>query len=293
MNWIQLRLTIEKSFVAEFEDVLFAHQALSITCQDAEDQPILEPGVGEMPLWDKVLMIVLYDGVIEPKQIQSKLETHPLWQQIHSSRWEVLEDKEWIRAWMEDYHAMQFGRRLWICPTETEAPDPQAVNIFLDPGLAFGTGTHPTTALCLGWLDENILSGQKIIDYGCGSGILAVAAIKLGADSVLAIDYDPQALLATRENANRNGIANTQLEVVLPNNARFVEVDGIIANILAETLRHLSETLANQIRQGGWIALSGILEHQAESLITLYSQWFNMKEPVIMAEWVLLSGIRK
>jgi len=235
----------------------------------------------------------LYDGVIEPKQIQSKLETHPLWQQIHSSRWEVLEDKEWIRAWMEDYHAMQFGRRLWICPTETEAPDPQAVNIFLDPGLAFGTGTHPTTALCLGWLDENILSGQKIIDYGCGSGILAVAAIKLGADSVLAIDYDPQALLATRENANRNGIANTQLEVVLPNNARFVEVDGIIANILAETLRHLSETLANQIRQGGWIALSGILEHQAESLITLYSQWFNMKEPVIMAEWVLLSGIRK
>ena len=293
MNWIQLCITIEKLHVTEFEDLLFANQALSITCQDAEDQPILEPGVDEIPLWDQVLLIALYEGLIDTKQIQSELENHPLWQHIHSSRWEALEDKEWIRAWMDDYHAMQFGKRLWICPSETVAPDPMAVNIFLDPGLAFGTGTHPTTALCLTWLDENIQSGEQIIDYGCGSGVLAVAALKLGAGSVLAVDYDPQALLATRENAVRNGIADNQLVVVLPKNANFVRVDGIIANILAGTLRELSETLSEQVKPQGWIALSGILEHQAESLITLYDQWFNMNEPVIMGEWVLLSGIKK
>jgi len=293
MNWIQLRLTIEKSFVTQLEDLLFENQALSVTCQDAEDQPILEPGVGETPLWDKVLMVVLYEGTIDTNLTLTHLKKDPLWDQVHSCRWEALEDKEWIRAWMDDYHPMQFGERLWICPSGQKAPQPDAINVFLDPGLAFGTGTHPTTALCLQWLDQNVQTGQKLIDYGCGSGVLAVAALKLGADSVLAIDYDPQALLATRENADRNDIAKHRLDVVLPDHATLFKADGIIANILAETLTGLAETLASQVEAAGWIALSGILEHQASALVDLYSEWFDMSEPVVMGEWVLLSGIRK
>lgn len=293
MNWIQLRLTVEKSHVAELDDLLFENQALSVTCQDAEDKPILEPGVGETPLWDKVLVIALYEGIIDTKQVQAELEKSPLWQQVKTSRWEVLEDKEWIRAWMEDYHPMQFGKRLWICPSWEKAPDPDAVNIFLDPGLAFGTGTHPTTALCLAWLDDNVKGNEHLIDYGCGSGILAVAALKLGASSVLGIDYDPQALLATRDNAERNGIEQSQLEVVLPKDAKPFQANGVVANILAETLRELADSISSQVKQNGWLAMSGILEHQAESLIAQYSQWFYMNEPVIMGEWVLLSGIKK
>ena len=293
MNWIQLRLTIEKPFVVDLEELLFEHQALSVTSQDAEDQPILEPGVGETPLWDKVLIVALYDGNINTKQTQLVLEKQALWKKVHSVRWEVLEDKEWIRAWMEDYHPMQFGKRLWICPSWDKAPDPDAINIFLDPGLAFGTGTHPTTALCLEWLEQHVTAEEKIIDYGCGSGVLSVAALKLGAASVLGIDYDPQAVIASRDNAERNGINDSQLTVVLPKDANLFQADGIIANILAETLTDLAETLAAQVKIDGWLTMSGILEHQAESLIALYSQWFNMNEPVIMGEWVLLSGIKK
>ncbi|MFT5521620.1 MAG: ribosomal protein L11 methyltransferase [Enterobacterales bacterium] len=293
MNWIQLRLTIEKSFVTNFEELLFDNEALSVTCQDAEDQPILEPGVGETPLWDKVLVVALYEGIVDTKLIQLALEKDAIWQHAASSRWEALEDREWVRAWMDDYHPMKFGERLWICPSSEKPPEPEAINIFLDPGLAFGTGTHPTTALCLKWLDENIGSDEVLIDYGCGSGILAVAALKLGAKSVLAIDYDPQALIATRDNAQRNGIIEKRLNIVLPKDAIAFEADGIVANILAETLKELGSTLASQVKKGGWLTLSGILEHQAESLIDLYSQWFNMNTPEILGEWVLLSGIKK
>ncbi|PCJ46814.1 MAG: 50S ribosomal protein L11 methyltransferase [Gammaproteobacteria bacterium] len=293
MNWIQLCLTIGRAYAEDFESLLFENQALSITFQDAENQQILEPGVGETPLWDKVLIIALYEGTVDSKSIQLSLEENSIWQQVTTSRWEALEDKEWIRAWMDDYHPMKFGERLWICPSTEKPPEPDAINIFLDPGLAFGTGTHPTTALCLEWLDKNITEGQQLIDYGCGSGILAVAALKLGAKSVLAIDYDPQALIATRENAERNDIEESRLEIVSPNDAKSFEADGIIANILAETLRDLVDSLASQVKKGGWLTLSGILVHQAESLIDLYSQWFNMNEPVILGEWVLLSGIKK
>lgn len=293
MNWIQLRLTIERSFVEKIEVLLFENQALSVTCQDAEDQPILEPGLGEMPLWNKVLIVALYEGSIDTKQIQSVLEIDPLWSHVPGSRWEVLEDKEWVRAWMEDYHPIQFGKRLWICPSWKAAPQPDAINIFLDPGLAFGTGTHATTALCLQWLEENIQQHQRLIDYGCGSGILAIAALKLGALSVLAVDYDPQALQATRDNAERNSIKKTELEIVSPENTGLLIVDGLIANILAETLTELAGTLAQRVKPDGWIVLSGILEHQTESLIALYSQWFNMNDPVILEEWALLSGTRK
>ncbi len=293
MNWVQLRLIVDQDSVTELEEWLFANDSLSVTFQDAEDQPILEPGVGETPLWDKVLMIALFEGVVDTKQIQTGLECSKLWQQIHTSRWEVLEDKEWIRAWMEDYHPMQFGKRLWVCPSWEVAPHPEAVNIFLDPGLAFGTGTHPTTALCLGWLDEQVIPGQHLVDYGCGSGILAVAALKLGAEKVTAIDHEPQAIQATRDNANRNKIAEERLQILLPEQYKPVEADGLVANILAETIRDLAQLLATQVKSEGWIALSGILEYQADLIVNQYSQWFYMNEPVIMGEWVLLSGIRK
>ena len=293
MNWIQLRLTVDQDSVAEFEEWLFANDSSSVTFQDAEDQPILEPGVGETPLWDKVIMVALFEGTVDTKQIQNRLEQSNFWIQVHSSRWEVLEDKEWIRAWMDDYHPMQFGKRLWVCPSWEAAPHPEAVNIFLDPGLAFGTGTHPTTALCLGWLDEQVDTGQQLVDYGCGSGILAVAALKLGVEKVTAIDHDPQALQATRDNANRNSIAEQRLQIFLPGEYKPVVADGLVANILAEPIRELAELFAIQVKAGGWVALSGILEYQAESIVKLYSQWFYMNEPVIMGEWALVSGVRK
>jgi len=293
MNWIQLRLTVDQDSVTELEEWLFANDSSSVTFQDAEDQPILEPGVGETPLWDKVIMVALFEGTVDTKQIQTRLEQSNFWIQVHSSRWEVLEDKEWIRAWMDDYHPMQFGKRLWVCPSWEAAPHPEAVNIFLDPGLAFGTGTHPTTALCLGWLDEQVDTGQQLVDYGCGSGILAVAALKLGVEKVTAIDHDPQALQATRDNANRNSIAEQRLQIFLPGEYKPVVADGLVANILAEPIRELAELFAIQVKAGGWVALSGILEYQAESIVKLYSQWFYMNEPVIMGEWALVSGVRK
>jgi len=244
-------------------------------------------------LWDKVVLVALYEAISDTKLIQKTLKQQVEWGGVISSRWEALEDKEWIRAWMDDYHPMQFGKRLWICPSWTKAPDENAVNIFLDPGLAFGTGTHPTTSLCLQWLDEHISVDERIIDYGCGSGILAVAALKLGAKSVLGIDYDPQAIIASRENAERNGIDADDLTVSLPSDAEEFIADGIVANILAETLHQLAEHLASHVKFEGWIALSGILEHQADSLIALYSEWFTMNEPQQQGEWILLSGIRK
>ena len=203
---------------------------------------------------------------------------------------EILEDKDWVRAWMDHYHPMQFGRRLWVVPSWTPPPEPDAINLLLDPGLAFGTGTHPTTALCMEWLDGLELTGKTVIDYGCGSGILAVAALLLGARVAYGVDNDPQALTATRNNAERNGVAD-RLQTFLPEDMPAVAADVIVANILAGPLAMLAPTLAAHSRPGAQIALSGIIRPQVDELRSVYEQWFSMNGEAIKEEdWCRLSG---
>ena len=205
---------------------------------------------------------------------------------------EQLEDKDWEREWMDNFHPMKFGERLWICPSWCEIPDPDAVNVMLDPGLAFGTGTHPTTALCLTWLDGLDLQGKTVVDFGCGSGILSLAALKLGAKKVIGIDIDPQALQASLANAKRNNV-DDRLELYLPQDQPTLTADIVVANILAGPLRELAPTIIEFVGDKGLLALSGVLEEQAQSLQEIYGQWCDMAPVTVQDEWVRLNGQRK
>jgi ribosomal protein L11 methyltransferase len=204
---------------------------------------------------------------------------------------EQLEDKDWEREWMDNFHPMKFGRRLWVCPSWREVPEPTAVNVMLDPGLAFGTGTHPTTALCLTWLDGLDLHNKTVVDFGCGSGILSLAALKLGAKKVIGIDIDPQALQASLANAQRNNVAD-RLELYLPKDQPTLKADVVVANILAGPLRELAPTIIDFVGDKGLLALSGVLEEQAETLQEIYGQWCNMAPFTVQEEWVRLNGQR-
>jgi ribosomal protein L11 methyltransferase len=204
----------------------------------------------------------------------------------------LVEDKDWERAWMDDFQPLKFGERLWIVPSWHDAPDPDAANLMLDPGLAFGTGTHPTTALCLEWLDGQDPHGKQVIDYGCGSGILGLAALLLGADHVIGVDTDPQALEASRENARRNGVEDSKLDLFLPDNEPETKADIMLANILAQPLIGLAPHLASRTRPGGDLVLSGILSNQAREVMAAYEPWFVMDEPEQREEWIRLTGRR-
>ncbi|MDF1763056.1 MAG: 50S ribosomal protein L11 methyltransferase, partial [Oleibacter sp.] len=206
---------------------------------------------------------------------------------------EILEDKDWVRAWMEDYHPMCFGERLWVCPSWREPPEANAVNLMLDPGLAFGTGTHPTTSLCLKFLDGDIQGDELVVDYGCGSGILGIAALLLGARHMVGVDIDPQALLATEDNANRNHIARDRYEIYLPEATPNVQADVTVANILAGPLEALAPNIAALTKRGGRLALSGLLAEQADSVSSRYSEWFDMQTPQQEGDWIVLTGTKR
>ena len=207
-----------------------------------------------------------------------------------AAHWSTLEDRAWERAWLDDFEPMQFGRSLWVCPHGHAAPA-EATAVYLDPGLAFGTGRHATTALCLEWLDQAQLDGRSLIDYGCGSGILAIAAARLGATSVRAVDVDEQALGAARDNAAANGVAD-RVTVALPADAGAEPADVVVANILARPLVELAPVLAALTRPGGHVVLSGILDEQAEQVQTAYSACFEMLKPLCRAGWARLTGVR-
>jgi len=246
---------------------------------------------GETKLWGDTQCIGLFDAEVDPAPIIAFFKRH-LGENM-GYRVEQLEDKDWVREWMEHFHPMQFGERLWICPSWREVPDPDAVNVLLDPGLAFGTGTHPTTALCLQWLDACDLQGKTLVDFGCGSGILAIAALKLGAARVIGIDIDPQAIQASRDNAERNGVAD-RLELYLPEEQPAgLQADILVANILAGPLRELAPLMNALVRPGGLLALSGVLESQAEELEQIYGQWFDMDLTAVREEWCRLSGRKR
>ncbi|WP_163934342.1 50S ribosomal protein L11 methyltransferase [Paraferrimonas sp. SM1919] len=292
MAWIQIRLSTTEEHAEAISDVMIASGALSVTFLDTHDTPVLEPLPGETPLWPDTTVMALYDANIDTKAVTQWLSEQPLFTGI-TLKVEALEDKDWEREWMDNFHPMQFGKRLWICPSWRTVPDENAVNVMLDPGLAFGTGTHPTTALCLEWLDSMDLTDQNVIDFGCGSGILAIAALKLGAKHVTGIDIDPQALEASLENAKRNQV-ETKLEVFLPEEQpKNLKADTLVANILAGPLRELAPLISDLVRPGGKLALSGLLGEQADELHAHYSQWFEMDDPCHKEDWTRLTGVRK
>lgn len=296
MAWLQLRVGTDPDHAELVEDLLMGLGAVSVTLEDAADQPLYEPEPGTTPLWHQTSVVGLFaaDSDMEALRRQLAEQYHERTQHpLGDVALEVVEDKDWTRAWMDDFQPLRFGERLWICPSWHQPPDPGAVTLMLDPGLAFGTGTHPTTALCLEWLDGARIADREVIDYGCGSGVLGLAALLLGARSVAGIDTDPQALEASRENASRNGVSPDKLKLFLPDHTPQLQCDILLANILAEPLLALAPQLADLVRPGGELVLSGILESQADALTTRYEPWFAMDAPILSEGWVRLNGIRR
>ena len=293
MPWIQLRLSADEETAEKYSDWLSASGAQAVTFIDAKDTPIYEPLPGdEVIYWNNTVVMGLYDASYDMDKVLNYLKSiHPDRENM-AYKLEQLEDKDWEREWMDNFHPMKFGQRLWICPSWREVPEPEAVNVMLDPGLAFGTGTHPTTALCLTWLDGLDLTGKTVVDFGCGSGILSLAALKLGAKKVIGIDIDPQALQASLENAKRNHCED-RLELFLPKDQPEFKADVVVANILAGPLRELAPIIIEYVASNGVLALSGVLEEQAQQLQTIYSEYCVMDPVTVQDEWVRLSGVRK
>ena len=292
MPWIQLKINTTNEYAEAISELLEETGALSITFQDTYDTPIFEPLPGETRLWGNTDVIGLYEADIETHCLLETLQQSPLFSKTLSHKIEQLEDKDWEREWMDNFHPMQFGKRLWICPSWRDIPDPNAVNVMLDPGLAFGTGTHPTTALCLQWLDSLDLTDKTIIDYGCGSGILAIAALKLGAKHAIGIDIDPQALQASQDNAKRNNVENRlslYLGKDIPDN---LLADVVVANILAGPLRELEPNIQILVKKGGLLGLSGILESQSASVCEAYQLHFKLDPVEEKEEWCRITGVK-
>ena len=289
MPWLQFTIEVDPDSAERAEDALLEAGALSVTLSDGADQPLFEPPPGTTPLWKSTRVVGLFeaDGDMEAVRaiVTGALPEAPM-------KVEALEDRDWTRAWMDNFKPMRFGERLWVVPGGFEPEDADAVNMHLDPGLAFGTGTHPTTALCLEWLDAHPPRETRVIDYGCGSGILAVAALLLGASEAAGVDNDPQALLASKDNAAKNGVAE-RLTVLAPEATMPEPAEVVVANILAGPLVELAPRIASLVQPNGTLVLSGILGRQAEEVAAAYRPWFDMAEPVSREEWVRLEGHRR
>ena len=293
MPWIQIKINTTGDNAEALSDALMDQGAVSVTFQDTHDNPVFEPLPGETLLWGDTDVIGLFDAETEMDEVVTALQHHPLLGAGFHHKIEQIEDKDWEREWMDNFHPMRFGERLWICPSWRDVPDPNAVNVMLDPGLAFGTGTHPTTALCLAWLDGLDLQGKTVIDFGCGSGILAIAALKLGAAQAIGIDIDPQAIQASRDNAERNGVSE-RLSLYLPQQQPDnLTADVVVANILAGPLRELAPLIGVLPKQGGHLGLSGVLASQAEGVCEAYADKFTLDPVAEKEEWCRITGIRQ
>lgn len=293
MSWIQIKINSTEENAKKIGEWLCEIGALSVTFQDTFDTPIFEHLPGETKLWKNTDVIGLFPSDSNIGDLKQNLLCSSCLPTDIAYKIEVLEDKDWVREWMTNFHPLKFGEKLWICPSWLEIPDLHAANVILDPGLAFGTGTHPTTALCLTWLDSLPLKGKTIIDYGCGSGILAIAALKLGAAKAIGVDIDPQALSATLENARKNNVAD-KLMACLPENFQHEEkADVVVANILAEPLKELAPYISQHIKTGGYLGLSGILSSQAEAVSLAYRNYFTLDPVALSEEWCRISGFRK
>ena len=291
MAWLQLSIEIPADRTDSVSEVLESIGALSVTLLDGADQPLLEPAPGEMPLWSSVRLVGLFPaGQVEQTLRRALQEQLP--DLAEDAVVETLEDQDWSSTWRDSFSAMCFGEHLWVCPVGEMPQQSDAVVVHLDPGMAFGTGTHATTAMCLRWLDSHPPTGQRVIDYGCGSGILAIAAHKLSAAHVSAVDIDPQALLATQENARRNGCAEA-IRVLHPGELEAGTANLLIANILANPLIELAGDFSRRVKPGGQVVLTGILSEQAGSVQAAYQPAFDFAPPVGDEEWVLLAGTRR
>ncbi len=296
VNWIQVTVRVDADTADTAEDMLFELGAASVTLLDAADHPVHEPDPGETPLWPIVLVRGLFEPELDRAEISERLHAAGLVRSANQVDFDKLADQDWERAWMDRFRPMQFGRDLWICPSHRE-PDPDwPIVIRLDPGLAFGSGTHPTTALCLEWIDGQNFDGKRVIDYGCGSGILAIACALKGASRVIAIDHDPQALTATLENARRNGV-ESKISALLPDTpeaaaAMANQADVVVANILAAPLIELAPMLLNSLQPGGALVLSGILHEQCESVVRAYTDLGQAADIRRKDEWVRLVFLR-
>lgn len=298
MSWLELTITVTDPHREALEASLEELGALSVTLRDADldtadEQAIFEPGVGETPTWKRLLLSALFDAEHSQQHLVEALSRNLPWLEPDALHFREVADQDWERVWMDRFQPMQFGKRLWVYPWNAQTePGPDDVVVRLDPGLAFGTGTHPTTALCLRWLDGIELTGRNVIDFGCGSGVLALAALKLGAARVIGIDNDPQALTASADNAERNGVAD-RLDLYLPEHTPDARADVLVANILAGPLNELAPTLARHCRPAADMALSGILDGQHETLLDRYAEWFDGLQIAIDDGWVRISGKRK
>ncbi|EPJ3801040.1 50S ribosomal protein L11 methyltransferase [Morganella morganii] len=293
MPWIQIRLNSTGADAEVIGDELTETGAVSVTFQDSHDTPIFEPLPGETRLWGDTDVIGLYDAETDMKAVVAQLQQHPLLGENFVHKIEQIEDKDWEREWMDNFHPMRFGQRLWICPSWREIPDPDAVNVMLDPGLAFGTGTHPTTSLCLEWLDGLDLNGKTVIDFGCGSGILAIAALKLGAKEAIGIDIDPQAIQASRDNAERNGVSDRLTLYLSDKKPQTLSADVVVANILAGPLRELAPVIGALPQTGGLLGLSGVLATQAEGVADAYRDVFEIDEIAEKEEWCRITATKR
>ena len=291
MPFLELTLELAGLAAQQAEEATFDSGALSVTLTDSRDDAVLEPAPGEVRLWPATRMQALFAAGTDADTLVSSL-AQQLGVDPGRIRARILEDRPWEREWLKDFHAMRFGTRLWVCPHHEVVTDPAAVVLRLDPGLAFGTGTHATTAMCLTWLDAHAPLGARVIDFGCGSGILAIAALKLGARRAWCHDIDPQALLATAQNAQANGVANAtvicEAATALPPAA-----DVLLANILSGPLCDLAARFAALVRPGGHLILSGLMEHQEAEVTAAYDAWFDITPIAVREGWVALQAVRR
>lgn len=298
MPFLELSIACRPSDEARIETALTELGALSVSLLDAADagneNAILEPGVGEIPLWSEITLLALFDGGTHQGLLLHALDAFDGGIDWSRAAFREVADQDWQRAWLDQFQPMRFGVRTWIVPWHMDAPiDAEGGAVIrLDPGLAFGSGTHPTTALCLQWLDGLDLSGKNVLDFGCGSGILALAALKLGAASATGVDNDPQALTASRDNAERNDIG-AALQVFLPDDAPQTAYPVVVANILAVALIHLAPTLASRTLPGGVIALSGILKGQEYDVLTAFTSYFDDLRISQQEDWIRIDGLRR
>jgi ribosomal protein L11 methyltransferase len=289
LPFLQFTAEVGATDPGPLETACFLAGALSVTLTDAADHPVLEPAPGSTPLWPTVRLSALF-AEQNSQQVAALLSTF-LHEPLPDHRFEEVRDRSWEREWLENFRPMRFGRRLWVSPHGAPAPDSDAVVVRLDPGLAFGTGSHPSTRLCLEWLEAASLSGLEAIDYGCGSGILSIAAVRLGARSVVAVDLDPQALTATRDNAARNGVG--EYVVARTPDEPLVAADVLLANILSEPLIELAPRFATLVRLGGSVVLAGLIVSQAGAVTLAYRPWFDIQSFGAHDDWVCLHGVRR
>ncbi|MBE0471733.1 MAG: 50S ribosomal protein L11 methyltransferase [Methyloprofundus sp.] len=292
MAWHQISVVSNAASASDIADFFSELGAVSVTYMSAESQPVYEPNIGETKIWEHTQTIALFELDASPELIKTLLFKQFPGEITHDWHAEVLEDQVWERSWMAHYKPMKFGDHLWVYPTGQEQFEANTVSLILDPGLAFGTGTHPTTALCLEWLASHDVTGKTVIDFGCGSGILAVAAILLGAKEAHAIDIDPQALTATRDNAEKNKVSS-KITTYLAEDFTAFEADIVLANILAKPLIELSPLISALVRPQGELVLSGILKEQAESVSRVYQANFTMNAPSTQDDWCRLDGVKK